>query len=220
MDAVDTTKGRIKIVAVELFTERGYEKTSLREIADRVGITKASLYYHYPSKQALLLDIVEPLLQDWADSVAAAERLAHTPANIRRVLERQIDVMLRHRDATAMFMRDVTAVVTAVAPKLENARQLSVRLCTWLAGPDSSPDQVIRSLAAVEALCAPLSVAASWPELVVNDDEVRRVVLDVAGLVLGLPPAAAAPENAAPVPRTALADSLPPAEPAGGRRLR
>lgn len=183
MDAADTTRGRIRAVAVELFTEQGYDKTSLREIADRVGITKASLYYHYPSKQALLLAIIEPFLDDWTALVDAAERLPRTPANIRFVLERGIDAMLRHRDATSMMLRDVAAVVTALAPKLEDAKQLSERMHTWLAGPDPAPADLIRAMAAVEVLGATLA-AAAVPEM--PEDEVRRVVLDAAVGVLRL----------------------------------
>jgi len=183
VDAADTTRGRIRAVAVELFTEQGYDKTSLREIADRVGITKASLYYHYPSKQALLLAIIEPFLDDWTALVDAAERLPRTPANIRFVLERGIDAMLRHRDATSMMLRDVAAVVTALAPKLEDAKQLSERMHTWLAGPDPAPADLIRAMAAVEVLGATLA-AAAVPEM--PEDEVRRVVLDAAVGVLRL----------------------------------
>lgn len=183
MDAADTTRGRIRAVAVELFTEQGYDKTSLREIADRVGITKASLYYHYPSKQALLLAIIEPFLDDWTALVDAAERLPRTPANIRFVLERGIDAMLRHRDATSMMLRDVAAVVTALAPRLEDAKELSERMRTWLAGPDPAPADVIRAMAAVEVLGATLA-AAAVPEM--PEDEVRRVVLDAAVGVLRL----------------------------------
>jgi AcrR family transcriptional regulator len=183
VDAADTTRGRIRAVAVELFTEQGYDKTSLREIADRVGITKASLYYHYPSKQALLLAIIEPFLDDWTALVDAAERLPRTPANIRFVLERGIDAMLRHRDATSMMLRDVAAVVTALAPRLEDAKELSERMRTWLAGPDPAPADVIRAMAAVEVLGATLA-AAAVPEM--PEDEVRRVVLDAAVGVLRL----------------------------------
>src|SRR5690348_7125722 len=41
------TRARIQAVAVEMFTEHGYEKTSLREIAEALGVTKAALYYHF-----------------------------------------------------------------------------------------------------------------------------------------------------------------------------
>ena len=78
MDVVTDTRDRIREEAVALFTERGYATTSLREIADRVGITKASLYYHYPSKQDLLAAVVAPLLTDWQQTVGEAERLPRT----------------------------------------------------------------------------------------------------------------------------------------------
>ena len=44
------TRSRVQEVALELFAEQGYEKTSLREIAERLGVTKAALYYHFKSK--------------------------------------------------------------------------------------------------------------------------------------------------------------------------
>jgi AcrR family transcriptional regulator len=49
------TRERILEVATELFTEKGYDKTSLREIAERLGFTKAALYYHFESKEDILL---------------------------------------------------------------------------------------------------------------------------------------------------------------------
>ena len=55
----------IQAVAVELFSERGYDKTSLREIADRLGVTKAALYYHFRSKE----DIVRSLVNDYFGQV-------------------------------------------------------------------------------------------------------------------------------------------------------
>src|SRR5215469_16465337 len=45
------TRERIQAIALELFAEQGYEKTSLREIAERLGVTKAALYYHFKSKE-------------------------------------------------------------------------------------------------------------------------------------------------------------------------
>jgi AcrR family transcriptional regulator len=49
------TRERILDVALELFTDQGYDKTSLREIAERLGITKAALYYHFERKEDMLL---------------------------------------------------------------------------------------------------------------------------------------------------------------------
>jgi len=49
------TKDRILDVALDLFVEQGYDKASLRELAERMGFTKAALYYHFPSKVDILL---------------------------------------------------------------------------------------------------------------------------------------------------------------------
>ena len=48
------TRAEILAVASELFTTQGFETTSLREIAVRLGITKAALYYHFASKDDIL----------------------------------------------------------------------------------------------------------------------------------------------------------------------
>ena len=49
------TRQRILDVALDLFTEQGYDGTSLRQIAERLGVTKAALYYHFESKDDILL---------------------------------------------------------------------------------------------------------------------------------------------------------------------
>ncbi len=51
------TKQQILAVALELFTNQGYADTSLRQIAERVGVSKAALYYHFPSKGDILLGL-------------------------------------------------------------------------------------------------------------------------------------------------------------------
>ena len=53
------TKEKIFDVALDLFSKKGYDSVSLREIADEVGIKKSSIYSHYPSKEAILMDIFE-----------------------------------------------------------------------------------------------------------------------------------------------------------------
>ncbi len=51
------TKEKIFDVALDLFSRKGYDSVSLREIAEGVGIKKSSIYSHYPSKEAILMDI-------------------------------------------------------------------------------------------------------------------------------------------------------------------
>jgi AcrR family transcriptional regulator len=53
--APNDTRQRILDVALDLFTEQGYDGTSLREIAEQLGVTKAALYYHFESKEDILM---------------------------------------------------------------------------------------------------------------------------------------------------------------------
>ena len=55
------TKEKIFEASLDLFSKKGYDSVSLREIADNVGIKKSSIYSHYPSKEAILMDIFEYL---------------------------------------------------------------------------------------------------------------------------------------------------------------
>lgn len=54
-----STKEKIFDVALDLFSKKGYDSVSLREIAEEVGIKKSSIYSHYLSKEAILISIFE-----------------------------------------------------------------------------------------------------------------------------------------------------------------
>lgn len=60
------TREEIVAVALDLFSVNGYEATSISQIADAVGIRKASLYSHFAGKQDILDNVVETVLTDYA----------------------------------------------------------------------------------------------------------------------------------------------------------
>lgn len=60
-ERVRQTRARIVSVALTLFAEKGYEATSLQDIANEMGLTKPAVYYHYRGKQEILNDLAEPV---------------------------------------------------------------------------------------------------------------------------------------------------------------
>lgn len=68
-------------IARRLFASKGFEGTSLRDIAEEAEITKAALYYHFPNKEALLETIVVTSMASLVESVEAAVACASTPAD-------------------------------------------------------------------------------------------------------------------------------------------
>lgn len=59
METKTDTKSKIIYAAMKLFPKMGYEKTSMRSIAEEVGITKPALYYYYKNKEELFKSIVD-----------------------------------------------------------------------------------------------------------------------------------------------------------------
>src|SRR4051812_45601084 len=79
---------RIRTVAMELFSERGYEKTSLREIAERLDVTKAALYYHFRTKEDIVVSLSDDLRRGIDDIVAWAEATPPSQERAREILDR------------------------------------------------------------------------------------------------------------------------------------
>lgn len=176
------TKAEIHRAALALFSSQGYEKTSLREIAEQVGITKASLYYHYSSKQELLRAIMGTFFEDIAVLFERVDSLEWSPENEMVLLGEYLDVVIKHRATGPTLVRDMTAVLAAFGDELDNLIKHSRRFQLWLAGPDPTPADRVRASAAVEVIGAVLS-AGMEPE-VMPDEELRAILLDAAGAVL------------------------------------
>jgi TetR/AcrR family transcriptional regulator len=66
-DSKNPTPDQILSVATRLFAARGFDGTSLQDIADAVGIRKPSLLYHFPSKDELRRAVLDGLLSRWND---------------------------------------------------------------------------------------------------------------------------------------------------------
>jgi AcrR family transcriptional regulator len=179
-----STKEAIREAAIRLFSSKGFDQTSLREVADAVGITKASLYYHYASKLDLLLAIIEPIFDELLAVVDEAEQLRCDPATVREVLTGQLRVYLRHRAAGAMCVRDTVAIINAIGDRSPDMVDMHRRLCTWLAGPDPGDAAMLRASAALEVLSAVLWSHELTPGA--DDELVEQVLLTAAlGVLAG-----------------------------------
>ena len=119
--AEPTTRERILDVAGDLFVEQGYDGTSLREIADRMGFTKAALYYHFPSKEDLLQALLEPF---WGMVQEMGERLskAQTIEEWAETLEWTIDLAVQHVGMFSLLDRN-RAAVRALAEQSEQFQE-------------------------------------------------------------------------------------------------
>jgi AcrR family transcriptional regulator len=176
------TKGEIHRAALELFSGQGYEKTSLREIAEQVGITKASLYYHYSSKQDLLKAIIGTFFDDINHVLRQAETVEWSLEREQELLNAYLDVVIKHRGTGPTVLRDIAAVLAAFGDDLDDLIARSRAFQLWLAGPDPTPRDRVLAAAAVEVVGAVLSSGLEPAQL--GDAELRQTLLEAATAVL------------------------------------
>jgi AcrR family transcriptional regulator len=91
-----SVREKVLAAAVQLFAEYGYHAAPLRDIARIAGIQAASIYYHYASKQALLVQIMETYMQ-------------HLNANLERIVQKPVGAQERLYEAIANHIRLHTA---------------------------------------------------------------------------------------------------------------
>jgi AcrR family transcriptional regulator len=84
---IRSARERILAAAVQLFAQYGYHAATMRDIAEISGIRAASIYYHYPSKQALLVEIMDTHMRDLNTSL---QRIVQKPLPVEQRLHEAI----------------------------------------------------------------------------------------------------------------------------------
>jgi AcrR family transcriptional regulator len=108
----DTTAQRIKDAAVDCFYDRGFAGTTIREIASGADVPVGRIYEHYPSKHALLLEIVDAGYDGLISQTLAALADAHDEpaARLDAAIWAQSDFHARHARASSVAQTEVRSL--------------------------------------------------------------------------------------------------------------
>ena len=98
--------GAVLAAAVRLFNERGYEATSMDDVAKRLGITKSSLYHHVTGKQELLRIAVDQALDGLHEAMDEVEGL-EAPAldRLEALIRRSVLVLAERLEYVTLLLR-------------------------------------------------------------------------------------------------------------------
>jgi AcrR family transcriptional regulator len=138
-----TTAERIWTVAAQLFREKGYHATTTRELAERLEITRASLYYYVSKKEDLLYGICMEALHRVSEAVQAAIAVETDPRDrIRALVHTQLTSSLTDIDLHATMLLNLHQLTGAQLAEVIEVRNAY----------ESVVGSVIREAQAVQAL--------------------------------------------------------------------
>jgi AcrR family transcriptional regulator len=150
-DRKSDTRTKIQQIALELFAEQGYEKTSLREIAERLGVTKAALYYHFKTKEDIVGSLFDDFLTHVDEIVEWGTAREMDAAARKEVIRRYSEVLIGPGEALIQFVQGNQSAVR----ELKDARHLFERfkvLSRLLMDPSASVISQLRSSVALSTL--------------------------------------------------------------------
>ncbi len=141
--------------AVELFNRRGYDGTSMGDLARELGFTKSAIYHHVPSKSHLLEQALDEALHGLEAVIAAAEenRSAGAYERLRQVVHQSVEVLVAHQPAVTLLLR-VRGNSEVELTALRRRREIDARLAALVRAAvtegslrdDVAPDLVSRLL--------------------------------------------------------------------------
>jgi AcrR family transcriptional regulator len=195
-DDEQATKNRLLVAAVKLFADRGYEASSMRELAAEVGVKAPAIYNHFDSKTQVLSTAVDYALSDFLASVLTGLEEFPKQERLFELLRRHAryktnDVALaRAQDklVDADFMRRVLppASYDRYTAALAGYRAI-VRDLVVAAAPQSEHDPAVNLPVLVSALIEMVDRVSSWfrPDGTLSGDEIadqcvviaRRIVV-------------------------------------------
>ncbi|MFE2327379.1 TetR/AcrR family transcriptional regulator [Streptomyces sp. NPDC059385] len=169
------TRQRIQDVALELFAEQGYEKTSLREIAERLDVTKAALYYHFKTKEDIIISLFEDVTRPIDELIAWAGEQPRTLETKREVLRRYSEAMAAGA-SLYRFMHENQATTRELSIG-ETVKARLFRLIELLRTEDGPVTDQVRCVSALFTLHAGMMFLQ---HVEADPEETRKAALEVA----------------------------------------
>lgn len=165
---------RVLEAALELFSDHGVSGTSLQMIADRLGVTKAAVYYQFHSKDDITLAVVKPVFDDIEHLLRIADTLPTTEARRSVTMGGMVELIIRHRRISSVFYGDPT--VHRLLEGSDEFRVVGDRLADVLLGPD--PDNATR--VSISMFSAGVHGCVTDPMIGELDDaELQEILLDL-----------------------------------------
>jgi TetR/AcrR family transcriptional regulator, cholesterol catabolism regulator len=166
-----STQERVLDRAAELFWTKGYAATTTREIAASLGISQASLYHHFASKENLLYQLCVTSLEQLLNAVQCAATESNcAEARIRILVSTHLNTLLKYRTRHALMLTELRALSGARRRQVVGLRKRYEKLVLAILKNGQS-DGFVREDIPAKYLCLSLLNILNWAVLWFHSDD-------------------------------------------------
>lgn len=176
---------RILDTAAALFAVHGFERTSLKQVADAAGYSKTGLLHRFPSKQSLL-DATQALVIRKLDEArdATADAVSDGPAQATAAI---IDGALSYPGVVQFLVGDIRRAkevdADACSAHGTELKRRGDQILAVLTGPNPTPERELRTILALDLICNGVVIGSS-EEHGLPRDQLAALLLDLVGRIL------------------------------------
>jgi AcrR family transcriptional regulator len=150
------------------------EGTSLQDIADEMGVSKAALYYHYKTKEELVLGVIAPVFDQLSEIVVQARKHRGRHARVDAVITGLVGLVVDSDTWLTVFMGD--PYVVRLLPEQAALREWWQDLAELVAGPDQDDFMTVALLLFISGLAG--SQRKAQGAVVLDDTQLRDYLVE------------------------------------------
>ena len=179
------TKERILEAALEMFSQKGYAGTNIRELSASLGLVKSGVYKHYESKEAIWNALLDQMIAYYADHFGSADHLPPVPDSLEeltRLTMHMVDItvhdekiIMTRKVLTLEQYRDVRARELATKHFLTGLTEMFTRIFTGMMdkGLIRRDDPAMLAFAYTSPISALIHLCEREPDK--TEDAVRKI---------------------------------------------
>jgi AcrR family transcriptional regulator len=140
------TRSAILSKAAELFSTKGYAGSSMSDLAEELGLSKAAIYHHFESKERLLRELMDSTFKELEALIIKNEGIPLDEIDVHDLLRSFTEITYSHREVIRLVLSELPAEMKAKGHK---GHQYVIRLRRLLAGEKPSVERLLRAKAAI-----------------------------------------------------------------------